>query len=58
MANKFKSLGIGHGDHVAIVGLNHKNYLAAKLGVTATGAVPVLFNPTFTSEYRIYRTFF
>ena len=49
MANKFKSHGIEVGDHVAIVGLNHMSYTAAKLGVIAAGAVPVLFNPMFTS---------
>ena len=54
MANKFKAAGMGHGDHVAIVGLNHLNYLPARLGVVATGAVPVLFNPMHTSKLMLF----
>ena len=51
MANKFKKMGMGKGDHVAIVGLNHLNYLPAKLGVVAAGGVPVLFNPLHNSKF-------
>ena len=51
MANKFKKMGMGKGDHVAIVGLNHLNYLPAKLGVVAAGGVPVLFNPLHNSRF-------
>jgi len=49
-ANKFKSLGIKPGSHVAIVALNHMSYLPAKLAVIAAGGVPVLFNPLYTQE--------
>ena len=50
MGNKLKKSGMGPGDRVAIVGLNHVNYLPARLGVSATGAVPVLFNPLHNSK--------
>ena len=58
MANKFKKMGMGEGDHVAIVGLNHLNYFPAKLGVVATGAVPVLFNPMHNSKTKIMKYLF
>ena len=56
-ANKFKSLGIKPGSHVAIVALNHMSYLPAKLAVIAAGGVPVLFNPLYTREFFLTSSF-